>query len=284
MKKILYIRGERDYFLTNSNKSPGRYKGLNPDPKNTDIFNFANGLSESWKKNIFNLWDKTFNVPYLSFRQKLRNLSLQNTKDIGYFDLILYNDTEYNNFLTEAPHEDFVIFAQDDDDFILPTIHDININTGLNIYIWPNVHFWKRQDTVKYSDHTPTDTKYHKIKSSHFCYRSNSKDIFDLRDLSNHRKISNYAKSSDDTCITYHGTYFNLYIWHPSSLCFLNTIATTWQFIGSTSPFSFEEQQDILKLNVDRIRRLMKIICKTEKDENMLNILKQVDSLYHELF
>ena len=276
MKKILYVRGEKDYFL-----------GINAKEKNKHIFNFANEsqLTVTWKKNIFKLWDKTFNMSYLNFRQKLRKLSLQNTKDIGYFDLILYNDTEYNNFLTKAPREDFVIFAQDDDDFILPTIHDININTGLNIYIWANVHFWKVQNSVRYDNYTPTkykrSTKYHKIKSSHFCYRGPNKNIFKLQDLADHRKVSKYSQHNT---VTYHNTYFNLYIWHPSSLTFLNTLAHHWRFIGSKSPFSFKEQQSILKLNVDRIRRIMKIICKNEKDENILNILKQVDSLYHELF
>ena len=291
MKKILYIRGQKDYFLGRKDWRTNRH---------VDVFNFANRLSTSWKETIFNLWDKTFNVSYLSFRQKLRNLSLQNTKDINYFDLILYNDTEYNTFLAKkVPNEDFVIFTQDDDDFILPAIHDISINDGLNVYIWVNLHYWKGQNKVNYNDYTPTSTNRHKIKSSHYCYSALGGDLpaswrassrhdpascdpyFDLKDLSNHRKISEYSEQGD---VTYHNTYFNLYIWHPSSLCFLNTLAGHWQFIGSKSPFSFEEQQDILKLNVERIRRLMKITCKNEKDENNLKILKQVDNLYNELF
>ena len=280
MKKILYIRGQKNYFL-----------GVEKENKSHKIHNFANDFKLSWKKNIFNLWDATFKVPYLIFRQKLRELSIQNTKDINYFDLILYNDTEYEDFVSKKSREDFVIFTQDDDDFILPTIHEININSGLNIYIWLNLHYWKGQNRVKYTDFTPTkyekQAKYHKVKSSHFCYRNDNKNTFNIAHLSDHRQVSKYAERNyerEECNITYHNTYFNLYIWHPSSLCFLNTLASHWQFIGPESPFSFEEQQEILKLNTERVRRLMKRVCKNEKNAVYINILKQLDTLYSELF
>ena len=280
MKKILYIRGRKDYFLE-----------VVPEKKNKKVHNFANDFKLSWKKYMFNLWDVTFNVPYLIFRQKLRKLSLRNTRDINYFDLILYNDTEYEEFISNTLDEDFVIFGQDDDDFILPTIHDITINPGLNIYIWLNLHYWKGKDRVEYINCTPAKykrhTKHHKIKSSHFCYRNDNKNTLNLEDLSDHQKISKYTERNHERgeCnITYHNTYFNLYIWHPSSLCFLNTLASHWQFIGPRSPFSFEEQQNILKLNAERIRRLLKTVCENEKNAIYINILKQLDNLYDELF
>lgn len=273
MKKIFHIRGEKDYFLELKKE------------ENTSVFNFANKLSLSWKKSVFTLWEDTFGISYLEFRRKLRELSLENTKKINYFDTILYNDTEYQDFITNtcAKTEDYVIFSQDDDDFILPTIHDVNITPGLNIYIWPNVHYWKGKNKVVYSDHTPTTQnnklKYHKIKSSHFCYRKNDEELNMLNKLSNHRKISDYTQKNK---VTYHNTYFNLYIWHPSSLCFLNTLADHWQFIGDTSPFTHKEQQNILKLNIERIKRLMDTICKKEDNKDILTILKQIKTLYNE--
>ena len=165
IKKILYIRGDKDYIHYKNNllyeradvKHIDNTLSKNKVLKNENIDPFF-GL-----RRIFLLWDNCLNINYFSFRQKLRDICITDIKKLNYFDTILYNDEEYLDFINNKQNE-FIIFSQDDDDIILPEIYNIDIHPGLNVYLWGAIDFLKQINNIKFYNQQGK-----KIKSNHFC-------------------------------------------------------------------------------------------------------------------
>ena len=304
MKKIIHIRGENNYikyksdYLSTGELDPQFWvdqnitKTLSKDKvlRKKNPHGKERGITHSEQqqaiffgfKQVILLWNEAFNVDYFLFRQKLRDISIKSIKDVKFFDKIIYNDTEYVSFIKNNTLDDFVMFSQDDDDIILPSIHDIQINPGLNIYLWPTIDFENPYTKIRY-----INQRNKKVKSSHYCnYYQNNNDnqYLSLHDLLNHQIV--YTSIRDNIySATYHDSSFNLYFRHPSSLTYLSWIRK-WCFadIGGSRRYnnllSLEEQKLLVKLHIKSIINVMELICKRECH---LPILNNVLELYKEL-
>tara|TARA_R110000824_G_scaffold235503_1_gene424295 strand:- start:567 stop:1391 length:825 start_codon:yes stop_codon:yes gene_type:complete len=272
IKKILHIRGDKDYI---------HYKN-NLLYKRVDVKHIDNNLSKNkvLKKEdndpffklrrIFLLWDDCLNVNYFPFRQKLRDICITAIKKLNYFDTILYNDEEYLDFIINNKQNEFIIFSQDDDDIILPEIYNIDINPGLNIYLWGAIDFLKQINNIKFYNQQGK-----KVKSNHFCNFYKETNNIPLTGLCDHQFIT--KKINDKKVFpTYWDTYFNVYIRHPSSLTFLRTAILQNFYPGISSL----EQEYFLKYHIKRAISLMSIIAR--KNENILP-LKSIFDLYKQL-
>ena len=258
MDKVLYLRGEKDYWLNPA--APVLYRTkLHIDKEKI--------IADLPSQKTIDLWNDTLNLEYFYFRKMLRDMSLSNTKKINYFDIILYNDQEYEDFINTQ--QDFVIFPIDDDDFILPEIHKLIINPGINVFLYYSFFFWKGHTRLQLPE------KAEKIKSSHFCYQNDDDRDKILPALHNHRRIQKYVAKNVDK-VHFHKQLFSLYMWHPSSLSFLRTMDRHWNFIGKTSVFTYKEQQNILRLLIIRSIRIMEYLCHAEKHRPFLSSIKEL--------
>jgi len=272
MKKVLHIRGSKNYIQIKNNLL---YNNLEP-PTNSSTLSKNKYFQKEEKdcffglKDVFLLWDSCLNINYFLFRDLLRKICINEIVKINYFDTILYNDEEYINYI-KLREDNVVVFSQDDDDIMLPCIHDLNINPGLNIYLWNRIDLEQKAENI-----TLLDQKNKRIKSSHYCnYYTESGNNIPMHGLVDHQFVTKWANKKTIQP-TYWDTFFNLYIRHPSSLTFLNNNILKYFY----KDISLTEKK---KLFLFHIKRCICIIKKIKEENKNISVLSDIYELYDNL-
>lgn len=284
MLKVLHIRGDKDYF---NKKNDLLYSTSTKFVKEENILSRDRVRIKENRdgffgyKNILLAWDKCFNIPYYSFREQLRAICVNDIEQLNYFDLILYNDQEYIDYI-QSIKDDTVMFSHDDDDIFLPSIHNIEFSPGANVYSYTSLTLLHEADkpcriitrSKNRSKIRNGSFEVYRIKSGHYC--SYYKDGLGIPPtvLSNHQNVHHWCADNMDT-LSFWDVSFDLHIKHPSSLSFFDQ--SIKDFFIHNNPDKEE------KALMDRVTKCVNNM-KNVVEENNIPALNKMYDLYKRLF
>lgn len=177
---------------------------------------------------VIKFWDRYLKIPYFEFRKQIRDIAIENIISFNFFDKILYNNEECEEYILNTTNN-FLFFQQDDDD-ILVSIPE-KTTPGINVYKFAQLcprKFGKFTQKFKYDlqeeyyirpHHSNFYNRLHSIDTNHVIL-DNSTNLFDFKKQKIWNKSHLWYNSLLEQSIptTYHDTNFSLHIINISSI------------------------------------------------------------------
>lgn len=219
--KVCHLRGEANYWEKPLNVN----RFFNEKKSHGLVFSNDHTL---FVHKVINFWDKNLKIPYFEFRKNIRDIIINNIKSFNFFDKILYNNDECEEFILNNSNN-ITFYQQDDDDII--TSSPCNLQPGINIFKFAQVcpkKFGKFTQKFKYDlrqeyyirpHYSNFYNRLYGIDTNHVIL-DNSTNLFDFKK----QKIWNKSHIWYDVLlklnipITYHDINFSLHVINLSSM------------------------------------------------------------------
>jgi len=230
MIKICHIRGTSEYW------------------KHLDLPRISGCPSEENRDLMYKCWKEYFNISYQEFKLHIREATINYIKELNEFDVILYNNEMYREFLKNNKIDNMMLYSQDDDDILYFIPNDIS--PGMNIYNYSCIDITGTKRIEYELDDNFLTFLPEKIQSNHAIYFVLNQPEF-VQNIKSygyiraHTIYDSYKEHliENNVHISYHDYFFTTQFYHLTSLSLWKNIAGVSKASRHVREQFFDEEQ-----------------------------------------